>query len=209
MSGTCWWFLRNRRHPRAAYPPSKAAPAPFHHHRSMVSCDGCTVDAAGRILHPTQWLAIAGSRCSQLPTQHLPANLLQWPAGLVSHLFSVILLYPCYTSSAMSSWYLCSQLIPPHPLPPKARSPVSSRQAACCAVMLRSAATRCSGPFGATKPSGPGISQLSKTHDAEFTVDAIAQTPAQYWGGDAGTVCNTVLMKPIMTCGDGCLADNR
>eukprot|EP00775_Hariotina_reticulata_P009677 gene9677-9835_t len=71
------------------------------------------------------------------------------------------------------------------------------------------AATRCSGPFGATKPSGPGLSQLSKTGDAEFTVDAIAQTPAQYWGGDAGTVCNTVLMKPIMTCGDGCLADNR
>jgi hypothetical protein len=39
--------------------------------------------------------------------------------------------------------------------------------------------------------------------------DAINKMGATYWGGDAGTVCNTVLLKPIMTCGEGCISDNR
>jgi transcription initiation factor TFIID subunit TAF12 len=39
--------------------------------------------------------------------------------------------------------------------------------------------------------------------------NAINQAGSTYWGGDAGTVCNTVLLKPIMTCGDGCISDNR
>jgi hypothetical protein len=73
---------------------------------------------------------------------------------------------------------------------------------------LCSAATRCTGPFGADKKAS-GMGQLPKTSAAEFVNDAISQTPAQYWGGDAGTICNTVLLKPIMTCGDGCLLDNR
>lgn len=71
-----------------------------------------------------------------------------------------------------------------------------------------SAATRCTGPFGKDKPN-VGVGQFAHTGVADFTVDAIQEAPAQYWGGDAGTVCNTVLLKPIMTCGDGCISDNR
>lgn len=39
--------------------------------------------------------------------------------------------------------------------------------------------------------------------------NSIQNMGATYWGGDAGTVCNTVLLKPIMTCGEGCISDNR
>ena len=74
--------------------------------------------------------------------------------------------------------------------------------AACSAV------TRCAGPFGANKKEG-NIGQLGKTGTAVFMQNAIAQAGSTYWGGDAGTVCNTVLLKPIMTCGDGCISDNR
>eukprot|EP00775_Hariotina_reticulata_P012536 gene12536-12669_t len=70
------------------------------------------------------------------------------------------------------------------------------------------AATRCTGPFGADKKTS-GMGQLGKTSEAEFVNNAISETPAQFWGGDAGTICNTVLLKPIMSCGDGCLVDNR
>lgn len=70
------------------------------------------------------------------------------------------------------------------------------------------AATRCAGPFGADKGENR-IGQVAKTGTADFIQDAIADAPATYWGGDAGTLCNTVLLKPIMTCGEGCIVDNR
>jgi hypothetical protein len=82
----------------------------------------------------------------------------------------------------------------------------------CCTFALWhvcSAATRCTGPFGMDKGAKTGIPQLPKTGLANFVVDAMEDAPATYWGGDAGTVCNTVLLKPIMTCGEGCLVDNR
>lgn len=59
------------------------------------------------------------------------------------------------------------------------------------------------------KGAATSIPQLPKASLAEFAADAIDEAPATYWGGDAGTVCNTVLLKPIMTCGDGCVVDNR
>jgi hypothetical protein len=71
-----------------------------------------------------------------------------------------------------------------------------------------SAVTRCAGPFGANKKQ-VDMGQVGKTGAAVFMQDAINKAGATYWGGDAGTVCNTVLLKPIMTCGDGCISDNR
>lgn len=70
------------------------------------------------------------------------------------------------------------------------------------------AVTRCAGPFGANKKQ-VDMGQVGKTGAAVFMQDAINKAGATYWGGDAGTVCNTVLLKPIMTCGDGCISDNR
>lgn len=71
------------------------------------------------------------------------------------------------------------------------------------------AATRCTGPFGMDKGASTSIPQQKTNAIANFVVDAMEEAPATYWGGDAGTVCNTVLLKPIMTCGEGCLIDNR
>jgi hypothetical protein len=68
--------------------------------------------------------------------------------------------------------------------------------------------TRCAGPFGANKKQ-VDVGQLAKTGSAVFMQNAINNAGATYWGGDAGTVCNTVLLKPIMTCGEGCISDNR
>jgi hypothetical protein len=71
-----------------------------------------------------------------------------------------------------------------------------------------SAVTRCTGPFGGFKKEN-NIGQLGKVSQGEFMADSIKNAGATYWGGDAGTVCNTVLLKPIMTCGEGCISDNR
>lgn len=68
--------------------------------------------------------------------------------------------------------------------------------------------TRCTGPFGAFKKQH-SIGQLGKVAQGEFMADTIQNMGSTYWGGDAGTVCNTVLLKPIMTCGEGCISDNR
>jgi len=70
------------------------------------------------------------------------------------------------------------------------------------------AATRCTGPFGANKPAA-SLPQMKNTLLDNFAAEAVASTPATYWGGDAGTVCTTILLKPIMSCGEGCLVDNR
>lgn len=75
-------------------------------------------------------------------------------------------------------------------------------------LLSRSAVTRCAGPFGANKKQ-VDVGQVGKTGAAVFMQDAISKSGSTYWGGDAGTVCNTVLLKPIMTCGDGCISDNR
>lgn len=53
------------------------------------------------------------------------------------------------------------------------------------------------------------IGQLGKVSQGEFMADSIQNSGPSFWGGDAGTVCNTVLLKPIMTCGEGCISDNR
>ncbi|WIA19704.1 hypothetical protein OEZ85_005630 [Tetradesmus obliquus] len=70
------------------------------------------------------------------------------------------------------------------------------------------AATRCTGPFGVNKKPA-SIPQAKNTLLGQAVSDAIANAPATYWGGDSGTVCNTILLKPIMTCGEGCITDNR
>ena len=76
-----------------------------------------------------------------------------------------------------------------------------------CFVALCSSKTQCTGPIGTTQKT-TNIPQLKDSLFAAKVVQMLQNTK-QYWGANVASACGTVIVKPIFTCDDKCIPDNR